>query len=74
MNKSVINMATLQCNDDIFEQMKYFWRASNGSKIILSICFFSELKKSPFSVFMLIISRVSNVLPKVSFHFKCEMY
>ena len=74
MNKSVINMATLRCNDDVFEQIKYFWRASNRSKIIFSICFFSESKKSRFSVFMLIILRVSNVLPKVSFHFKCEMY
>ena len=67
MNKSVVDMAILRCNNDIFEQMNI--QASNGSKIIISICFFSEFKYYPFLV-MLIISRVSDVMPKVSFHFK----
>ena len=40
MNESVTDMATLRCNNDIFEHMKYYKRALNGSKIIISICFF----------------------------------
>ena len=49
MNKSVLDMVTVQCNSyDIVEQMKSFWRASNGSEIIISICFFSVFKNYPF--------------------------
>ena len=48
MNESVTDMATLRCNNDIFKHMKYYKRASNGSKIIISICFFSEFKYYPF--------------------------
>ena len=45
INKSVLDMATVQCNFyDIVEQMKSFWRASNGSGIIISICFFLYLR------------------------------
>ena len=47
MNESVTDMATLRCNNDIFEHMKYYKRALNGSKIIISICFFSEFKYYP---------------------------
>lgn len=48
MNKSVINMATLRCDNEIFAQMKYFKRVSNGPKTIIFMCFFSALKNYPF--------------------------